>query len=642
MGESGTSFTIDLPVTGKEKIDASANSVEALDSKLDRVSKASLAASNAIKLGEAAYQAAQQAADRAAKSVERISVAMEAQRSKAATARDVGNTAGAEKAEKMVAALANRQAEAAAKAALAKTALANEAAALDKLTESAKKAETAESKLANAKAPKTEGGGEEVKFEGLERGLHKLGGPLAEAGGRVAGLFAGVGKLTKSVGAAGPYVALAVVVVAMAAAFMAAAAAAVAATIKIAEWSVGLADANRSASLLAQGIARSVKGGEQLDGKLDDLTKQLPLTREELSGMAANLANAGLRGDNLTNALQRTAVTAAKLKFGPDFAEQMLSLDEQSKVFHANIANLFGGLKIDPLLKGLQTLGKLFDADTASGHAIKVVFESLFQPMVDGAAGATTSIEAFFLKLEIYALKALIWLKPHGSTILTIGKAFLIVTGILVGTFVAAIGVVMAVIATMVIALASPIIVIGAIVAAVYLFRDKITGAFDAVKAWFKSFSLSDVATGMIDGLVNGIKNGGAAILAAMKGAVMGAVDGVKHFLGIASPSKVFAEIGMQTGAGMSAGVDKSADGVQGSLESMVQPPAAGGAPSGRAAGGTPGGAKGSKSGLDLSGASFVFQGVPGMEDAEARFGALLTRLYEGDASQLGATVPAT
>jgi len=47
-------------------------------------------------------------------------------------------------------------------------------------------------------------------------------------------------------------------------------------------------------------------------------------------------------------------------------------------------------------------------------------------------------------------------------------------------------------------------------------------------------------------------------------------------------------------------------------------------------------GAGGRTSTLDLSGATFVFQGVAGAEDAEERFGALLTRLLEGDVAQLG------
>ena len=42
---------------------------------------------------------------------------------------------------------------------------------------------------------------------------------------------------------------------------------------------------------------------------------------------------------------------------------------------------------------------------------------------------------------------------------------------------------------------------------------------------------------------------------------------------------------------------------------------------------------------LDLHGATFNFYGVKDAEDAERSFGEMLTRLLEGDASQLGAEV---
>ena len=61
----------------------------------------------------------------------------------------------------------------------------------------------------------------------------------------------------------------------------------------------------------------------------------------------------------------------------------MLGLDEQSKIFHANLVSIFGGLKIEGLLTALQKLLSIFDLNQASGRALKVVFESLFQPIID-------------------------------------------------------------------------------------------------------------------------------------------------------------------------------------------------------------------------------------------------------------------
>ena len=169
-------------------------------------------------------------------------------------------------------------------------------------------------------------------------------------------------------------------------------------------------------------------------------------------------------------------------------------------------------------------------------------------------------IEGFFLQLEIWALKALIAIKPHASIILKVGEAFAVVAALIGGTLVVAIGVlVVGVLATLGIVLAAPF----ALLAALGYGAIK---AFESVKNWLGTHSLVDMGKAMIEGLAQGIENGGAAVLSAMKGAVMGAVDGAKKALGIASPSKVFTEIGVQTGEGMEIGVNRSTDGVQDSL----------------------------------------------------------------------------
>jgi phage-related protein len=84
-------------------------------------------------------------------------------------------------------------------------------------------------------------------------------------------------------------------------------------------------------------------------------------------------------------------------------------------------------------------------------------------------------------------------------------------------------------------------------------------------------------------GLADGITGAAGAVVSAITGAVSGAIDSAKKALGIASPSKVFAEIGGYTGEGFAMGVDESAPEAQASMTSMVEPPApatAGEAPS--------------------------------------------------------------
>jgi len=60
----------------------------------------------------------------------------------------------------------------------------------------------------------------------------------------------------------------------------------------------------------------------------------------------------------------------------------------------------------------------------------------------------------------------------------------------------------------------------------------------------------------IVSGLINGIVNMGKSLVDAAKGVVQNAIDGAKRLLGIHSPSKVFEEIGKNTGKGMVIGLE--------------------------------------------------------------------------------------
>ena len=67
---------------------------------------------------------------------------------------------------------------------------------------------------------------------------------------------------------------------------------------------------------------------------------------------------------------------------------------------------------------------------------------------------------------------------------------------------------------------------------------------------------IKDIGKNIISGIIDGFKNMGSALVDAAKGVVGGAVDGVKNFLGIHSPSRVFAEIGRYSALGMADGLE--------------------------------------------------------------------------------------
>ncbi|GGQ50286.1 hypothetical protein GCM10010250_22370 [Streptomyces althioticus] len=67
--------------------------------------------------------------------------------------------------------------------------------------------------------------------------------------------------------------------------------------------------------------------------------------------------------------------------------------------------------------------------------------------------------------------------------------------------------------------------------------------------------TLVNAGKDLIRGMINGIKQMAGELVSAAKGVVKGAVDGAKKLLGISSPSKVFAQIGRDTGRGFIEGL---------------------------------------------------------------------------------------
>lgn len=96
----------------------------------------------------------------------------------------------------------------------------------------------------------------------------------------------------------------------------------------------------------------------------------------------------------------------------------------------------------------------------------------------------------------------------------------------------------------------------------------------------------SEIGTSIIEGIVSGITSGAASVAQAITDTASGAISAAKETLGIASPSKVFHDIGIQTVEGFARGVAAN-DSARSAVEALVEPP-----PAPSAAGG-PGGASG-------------------------------------------------
>jgi len=323
------------------------------------------------------------------------------------------------------------------------------------------------------------------------------------------------------------------------------------------------------------------------------------------------------------------ALQRARIKFGPDFQKEMLSLDQQSKVLQLNLQSVFGGLKIEGLLGALQKMIALFDDTTESGKTIKVVFESLFQPLIDGVTDSQYAVERFFIQFENWSLRALIALKQHWGEAKIALEVFAFVVG---GVLVAAFGA----LAIAVLAATWPILAIGVAIGSAGFLIYELIQHFDDLFNALDGFidAAGDFGENLVEGIANGIKAAAGAVWNALTGVISDAWKGAKDLLGIHSPSRVMAaEIGAPMGEGVAVGLDQSAPSVNSSLSSLVAPPAA---PQSSPQAGAGGGRS-----LSITG-PFIFHGVKDAEDAEHRFGEFITRLWEGDVAQLGGAVPQT
>jgi hypothetical protein len=644
---------------------------------------ASLSANEALSAGNAAYKDLEQAALQAAKAEEKASkagfVPTEVHASAIAAAANIN-------------AYAVTLAKLEANAASATAAHAKLSAQLGQVQRASEQGMHALEEQGRAQAEANKSARE------LRAGLDTIGGPVGDIGKKVLEVSEGFHKLTESVGsgsagliaAAGGIASLGVAVVAFTALV-------VASTIALAAWAIGLANTNREEALTVEATEVLNPALTKLHGTISDLTDQTGLTETAIDGIAESLQKAHVAAANMPAALKAASLAEAALgqggaqqfiermqastqsvqsfsntvsnELGSVVAEKLLGLDAQATTFHDNIKHLFGDLNIDPALKGLQKLVDLFDENTAAGAAMQTIFEGVFQPLINGAETAATVVEAFVLGFLIGLVKLYINLKPaikavtqffgfHDSSLATtcalVTKAAEYIVPAVVaavaafGAFVAVAGIVIGVVT----AIVSAIFVLPyALIAAGAALSGTFTDAWHAVTAFLSSIDLSAIGTGIMQGLANGIAAAAKLPLDAITGAVGGVINAAKHLLDSHSPSRVFGSLGVDTVTGYAQGVDATAQVAQSSVEAAIAPPSSAGQSalaqqttqgSPRAFGGAGSGSSTSTStsaskSVSLTG-PFNFYGVEGAEDAERRFGEMLTRAIEGDATQIGAS----
>lgn len=452
---------------------------------------------------------------------------------------------------------------------------------------------------------KTASGGGSVRsmFEQLTAQAKAVPGPIGGV----------VGKLEALKGlVAGGAIALGIVAITAAlAAMVVGTAAAVAA---LAGYAIGQGDARRNELLRLEGLTkiRSIYGftaakASDLQASIDQVSGSSAIGREQLSKYTEQLHRMGLRGQNLTDALEGMAITASvqgeaqasrfanmaqgaamaggavrkladdvKARLGGIAARQMLALSVQTDKLKEEFGILFRDINVEGFLKALRTITSLFSQSTASGRALKTIAEVVFQPMIDSFGLLAPIAKRFFqgviLGLQvvtIQVLKAALWFKKAFGGDLLKGldltaaalMAGKIAAGLLVAGFVA-VGAILG-------ALAIPVALF---VAQVLYMAHRISQFYGLVKDAF-AYDWSGLGRSVTDGIVSGLKRGSSWVIDTVKNLGKGAWKAFKTALGISSPSKEFAKLGVEIPRGVQQGINAGAAGAQGSAESMVSVP---------------------------------------------------------------------
>jgi hypothetical protein len=511
----------------------------------------------------------------------------------------------------------------------------------------------------------------EAGFGGLLGKASQLPGPLGRVGGvlgKIVGILAG-----------NP---IAFGIAAITAAVTALTAASIAGAAALLRYGIAQAGAARAENLRLQGLTtlrsrfgQAAGSADQLQASITAVADATGASRSSLEAHTNRLFRMGLRGENLRQALEGVAIVAdvqgerfarrfagmaagaartgrsvraladdVRARLGGIASRNMLKLGVQMRRLRQNFDRITDALKIEGLFQGFSNVVRLLSQTTASGRALRTIFQGLFQPVINQAVRAAPLVVAFFEGMVIGALQVAIAVvrtrnalrdafgdSPALEGLLTLSNAAnlgKLAIGILAGAALVAVGVFAALGVVVGVVAASFAIFIGGPLALV-------AGAFFVLRrvgqgavAWFQSVDWAAEGRAIADGFVNGITSAATRIGAAVRGLAGTATSALQGALGISSPSRVFAQLGVEVSRGLAVGVEAGAPEAQAAVDNLISVPTA---PEGGVAalGGTT---------ISVSFGDIIVQATSDEPAEQARAVVdEITRLFEGLGVELGA-----
>lgn len=464
-------------------------------------------------------------------------------------------------------------------------------------------------------------------FEGVARGAAPARQGLdalldsSKALGGPAGALAGRFEAMKKVLAGAPLmmgaVGLAAGLLAIAAAAIAVTAAVAHAAVQLGQYALASADARRTDMLRLEGLMtlRAYQRGgagtaQELAAAIDRVAGSSALGRSEVSGYGEQLYRAGLRGTELQDALDAVGMTASaqgdryaqrmvhmarvtraaggsvrdlaegvRRRIGGIAQRQALGFDVQMTRLRENMAHLFDGLNLEPLLRGLYEVTHLFSQQSAFGRALALLFRGLFQPLIGGAGEAGPVIRTFLQMMMLRTLQiALVVVRLRNRIVEAFGPSTI--------SRVDAMSVALTLGGTAAFMLAGALaMAFGPLLLLVAGARaaDSVLGALGArlqsmALAWREvRETWAKAGRDLVGGFVQGITSRLSDARAVVQGLAQQTTEALRGALDIHSPSRVFAELGAQIPAGLAAGVERGAPEAADAVARVVEAPQAGG-----------------------------------------------------------------
>lgn len=359
-----------------------------------------------------------------------------------------------------------------------------------------------------------------------------------------------------------------------------------------------------SGAAAAQGLLNSLgKGGAEAASLIMKIKANLPEAREMLASM-------GLRIEDIAGALGMTL---------PQFRAAKLSAKQMAEAVEKALARKAAGPLADLMLTFPSILGKakegmlsLFDKLGPAVKPFMGAVKKLFGEFSKGGSVITflkPIVTSVMTTLFTWGAKAVgvvrsivVWLASAGKAggffsgaiaVMKIGWASLVgifkvvsvalrpVIGLLKMIFsnamvLSGIKTIFTVIAAVVTGLVVAFVGIVAVMSTVIGFFGGLVGALAGIPA-----AMAGLASSIINGLIGGITGGAGGFISSLMAMASSGLAAFKGVFGIASPSKVMAEMGGHVAGGAEQGIDDGSAKVQKSMDSMMTPK---GAPAGKGA----------------------------------------------------------